>query len=230
MLNVSPDLLSLGLSTAVVVARGVDGSQTPLELAVYRQRAGRRLAAFWKNRSLSSHPALQEYETLHRRFGVADEPAAPEKLLRYVRRHQDFTAAGAVVDCYNLVSAKTLLSIGAHDLARLKLPITLRPVEPSDTFIPLGETTPRDCRGEYAYVEPDGRIICRMEVLQGDATKVGPATRDIVFFFQNNREIPVRDLLAGAWLLVELIERFCGGTAELAGFLEAPEAPEGSAE
>jgi DNA/RNA-binding domain of Phe-tRNA-synthetase-like protein len=221
MLNVSPELLRLGLSTAVVVARGVDGSRTPPELAAYRQSAGRRLAAFWKNRSLSSHPALQEYERLHRRFGVADEPAAPEKLLRYVRRHQDFTAAGAVVDCYNLVSAATLLSIGAHDLAKLKPPITLRPVEPGDTFIPLGESTPRDCQGEYAYADPEGQVICRMEVLQGDATKVGPTSRDVVFFLQNNREIPVQDLLAGAWLLVELIERFCGGTAELAGFLEA---------
>jgi DNA/RNA-binding domain of Phe-tRNA-synthetase-like protein len=229
MLNVSPDLRRLGLSTAVVTARGVDGSRTPPGLAAYRQAAGRRLAAFWKNRSLSAHPALREYESLHRRFGVIDEPAAPEKLLRYVRRHQDFTAAGAVVDCYNLVSAKTLLSIGAHDLAQLKLPITLRPVEPADVFIPLGETAPRDCRGEYAYVEPDGRIICRLEVLQGDATKVGPATRDIAFFFQGNREIPARDLLAGAWLLAELIETFCGGQAELAGFLEAPAEKGGAA-
>jgi DNA/RNA-binding domain of Phe-tRNA-synthetase-like protein len=221
MLNVSQDLLRLGLSTAVVVARDVKGSQTPPELAAYRRNVGRQLATFWKNRSLSSHPALQEYERLHRLFGVADEPAAPEKLLRYVRRHQDFTEAGAVVDCYNLVSAKTLLSIGAHDLAKLKTPVTLRPVEPGDVFIPLGEAAPRDCHGEYAYIDPDGQIICRMEVLQGDATKVGPASRDIVFFFQGNREISAQDLLAGVWLLVELIEKFCGGTAELAGFLEA---------
>ncbi|HEX5714548.1 MAG TPA: phenylalanine--tRNA ligase beta subunit-related protein [Thermoanaerobaculia bacterium] len=221
MLNVAPDLLRLGLSTAVVVARGVKGSQAPPELAAYRRNAGRQLAAFWKNRSLSSHPALQEYERLHRLFGVTGEPAAPEKLLRYVRRHQDFTEAGAVVDCYNLVSAKTLLSIGAHDLAKLKTPVNLRQVEARDIFIPLGESAPRDCQGEYAYIDPDGQIICRMEVLQGDTTKVGPSSRDIVFFFQGNREIPDQDLLAGTWLLVELIERFCGGTAELTGFLAA---------
>jgi len=218
MLNVSPDLSRLGLSTAVVVARGVDGSRMPPELAAYRQSAGRRLAAFWKNRSLSTHPALQEYERVHRLFGVADEPAAPEKLLRYVRRHQDLTAAGALVDCYNLVSARTLLSLGAHDLAKLKTPVTLRPVEPADVFIPLGETTPRDCRGEYAYVDPDGRIICRMEVLQCEATKVDASSRDIVIFFQGNREIADKELLAGAWLLAEFLERFCGGTAELIGF------------
>jgi len=226
MLTVSPDLLSLGLSTAVVVARGVaEASPTPSALGEYRRAVGRQLAAHWKNRSISSDPVLHEYERIHRLFAVANEPSAPEKLLRYVRRHQDFTAAGPVVDCYNLVSAKTLLSIGAHDLAKLKTPITLRRVLPSDVFVPLGEKGPKSCSGEYAYVDPDGQIICRMEVLQADFTKVDTTSHDIVFLIQGNREIPSRDLLAGAWLLAELTERFCGGAAELISFQESePEA------
>ncbi|MEK6372883.1 MAG: phenylalanine--tRNA ligase beta subunit-related protein [Acidobacteriota bacterium] len=189
-------------------------------MADYRRSVGRHLSAHWKNRSLSSDPTLHEYERIHRLFDVANEPSAPEKLLRYVRRHQDFTAAGTVVDCYNIVSAKTLLSIGAHDLAKLKTPITLRPVESTDVFIPLGESEPKSCSGEYAYVDPDGRIICRMEVLQGDFTKVDATSHDIAFFLQGNREIPPQDLLTGAWLLAELTERFCGGTAELVSFQE----------
>lgn len=221
MLEVSPELLELGLSTSVVVARGVDNSRTPPELMAYRREVGRQLGAFWKNRSLSTHPALREYERVHRLFGVADERAAPEKLLQYVRRHQDFTATGAVVDCYNIVSAKTLLSIGAHDLAKLKTPVTLRRVEPSDVFIPLEETAPRSCAGEYAYVDPEGGIICRMEVLQGDYSKVDARSRDVVFFLQGNAELGPADVLAGSWLLIEMIETFCGGSAELAGFLEA---------
>ena len=148
MLNVSQDLLSVGLSTAVVLARGVASSPTPSALADYRRAVGRQLSAYWNPRSLSSAPALREYERVHRLFAVADEPSAPEKLLRYVRRHQDFTAAGAIVDCYNLVSGKTLLSIGAHDLAKLKTPITLRPVVSTDVFVPLGEKEPKSCSGE----------------------------------------------------------------------------------
>jgi DNA/RNA-binding domain of Phe-tRNA-synthetase-like protein len=215
MLQVSTELLQLGLSTSVVVARGVDNSRTPPELMAYRREVGRRLGAHWKNRSLSSHPAFQEYESVHRLFGVSDVPAAPESILRYVRRHQDFTAAGAVVDAYNIASAKTLLSIGAHDLAKVRTPVTLRRVEPGDVFIPLGETSPRSCEGEYAYVDPDGQIICRMEILQGEASKVEARSRDIVFFLQGNAALPAQDLLAGSWLLAELIETFCGGTAEL---------------
>ena len=222
MLRVSGELLRLGLSSAVVVARGVDNSRTSPELTAYRREVGRQLGAYWKNRSLSTHPALREYERIHRLFGVADEPAAPEKILRYVRRHQDFTAAGAVVDSYNIASAKTLLSIGAHDLDRLRTPVTLRRVEAADVFIPLEETSPRSCAGEYAYVDSDHQVICRMEVLQGNHSKVDGGSRDVVFFLQGNAAIASQDLLVGSWFLVELIETFCGGTAELVDLLEAP--------
>lgn len=221
MLNVEPELLRAGLSAAVLVARGVDNGRTSPELMVYRRKVGRELAEYWKSRSLSSHPVFQEYERVHRLFGVAEEPAAPEKLLRYVRRHQDLAAAGAAVDCYNLVSAKTLLSIGAHDLSRLELPVTLRRTTDEDVFVPLGESGRRSVAGEYAYVDPRGRVICRMEVLQGDHTKVDSGSRDIVFFLQDNRALAAGKLLESCWFLAELIERFCGGSAELVGYIDA---------
>jgi DNA/RNA-binding domain of Phe-tRNA-synthetase-like protein len=221
MLHVDPELLRAGLSAAVVVARGVDNGRTSPELMAYRRKVGRELAEHWKNRSLSSHPVFHEYERVHQLFGVAGEPAAPEKLLRYVRRHQDLTAAGAAVDCYNLVSAKTLLSIGAHDLARLETPVTLRRATDRDVFIPLDETAPRPVAGEYAYIDPHGRVICRLEVLQGDHTKVDTTSRDIVFFLQDNQAFGASRLLEGCWLLAELIEVFCGGQAELAGYVDA---------
>lgn len=221
LLDVDTELLQAGLSAAVVVARGVDNGRTPPELMAYRREVGRGLAEHWKSRSLSSHPVFREYERVHRLFGVADEPAAPEKLLRYVRRHQDLTAAGAAVDCYNLVSAKTLLSIGAHDLAKLEAPIILRRATVGDLFIPLGETTPRPVAGEYAYVDSRDRVICWLEVLQGEHTKVEAESRDIVFFLQDNLALEAGQLLKGCWLLAELIEVFCGGTVELAGYVDA---------
>ena len=221
MLTLDREIRAAGLSAAVLVARGVDNSRTSPELTAYRRQVGRELAEHWKNRSLSSHPELAEYERVHRLFGVVGEPAAPEKILRYVRRHQDLMPTGAAVDCYNLVSAQTLLSIGAHDLAKLEAPVVLRRVRPGDRFVPLGETAPRDCTGEYAYLDPHGQVICRLEVLQGEATKVDAGSREIVFFLQDNRAFEPGRLLAGAWYLAELIEVFCGGTAELVGYLDA---------
>lgn len=220
-LEVAPELLTAGLCSAALVVRGADNSRTSAELLSYRRQVGKRLSAHWKNRSISAHPAIREYHRLHNQVGVSNEPPAPEKLISYVRRQRDLTAAGPVVDCYNLVSAKTLLSIGAHDLAKLDTPVTLRIASATDVFVPLGETKEHSHPGEYAYVDPQNRIICRLDVLQCEYSKVTEQSSDIVFFLQGNRVLPATTLLKGAWLLAELIEKFCGGRAELVAFYDA---------
>lgn len=220
-LDVAPNLLEMGLSVAALVARNVDNTRTAPEQIAYRRAAGRRLAAFWKNRSITAHPAIREYHRLHERFGAVGEPPAPEKLVTYVRRNRDFTASGAVVDCYNIVSARTLLSIGAHDLEKLATPVRLRLTTPADVFVPLGETEPQPLSEEYAYVDPQGSIICRLDVLQCEQTKTTRESRDIAFFLQGNRYLPASILLKGAWLLSEMVTRFCGGTVEVVGFFDA---------
>jgi DNA/RNA-binding domain of Phe-tRNA-synthetase-like protein len=226
LLDVAPRLLELGLSTAALVARNVNNTRTVPELIAYRRAVGRKLAAHWKNRSISAHPAILEYHRLHQLFGVEDEPPAPEKLITYVRRNRDFTASGSVIDCYNVVSARTLLSIGAHDLVKLSLPITLRTTTPQDVFIPLGETAAKTLSEEYAYVDPQGSVICRLDVLQCEHTKTTRDTLEIAFFLQGNRSLPAAVLLKGAWLLSEMVTTFCGGTVELVDFFDGgPVAP-----
>lgn len=44
MLDVSPELLRLGLSTAVVTGRGVNHDEIPSALIDYRRKAGQQLA------------------------------------------------------------------------------------------------------------------------------------------------------------------------------------------
>lgn len=217
-LNVAPELLKRGMASAAVVVRGLDNTRTSPELIAYRRQAGKALAAFWKSQNVSTHPVLREYHRLHEECGVADEPAAPEKLIMYVRRNQDFTGASALVDCYNIVSVKTLLSIGAHDLARLATPVTLRTCQADDRYIPLGQTTRQEVAGEYGYVDAAGQVICRMEVLQGDGSKTTRDSRDVIFFLQGNRCLSPAVLLKGAWYLAEVLERFVGGQAELVDF------------
>jgi DNA/RNA-binding domain of Phe-tRNA-synthetase-like protein len=220
-LDVAPNLLDMDLSATALVARNVDNARTVPELIAYRRAVGRRLAAYWKNRSISAHPVIREYHRVHSQFGAIEEPPAPEKLVTYVRRNRDFTASGAVVDCYNIVSARTLLSIGAHDLEKLTLPITLRTITPQDIFIPLGQTEPQPLSGEYAYVDSQGSIICRLDVLQCEPTKTTKESSNIVFFLQGNRCLPATVLLKGAWLLAEMVSSFCGAAAEIVSFIDA---------
>ncbi|MGH8475902.1 MAG: phenylalanine--tRNA ligase beta subunit-related protein [Methylococcales bacterium] len=221
LLNVTADLLELGLAASAVVVRGLDNTRISPELIAYRRHAAKRLATHWKNRSISAHSAIREYHHVHASFGVEDEAPAPEKLILYVRRNRDFTSSGALVDCYNIVSAKTLLSIGAHDLAKLKTPVSLRRCTDADLFVPLGQSEAQRVSGEYAYVDPDQRVICRLDVLQCEHSKTTRDSRDVIFFLQGNACLSSSVLLKGTWYLIEMIERFTGGIAEIVDFHDA---------
>src|SRR5262249_9595825 len=162
---VAQEMQALGVGAAVLVARGIDNSTTSPDLLAYRRAAGRRLALHWKNRSISAHPAIQEYHRLHQSFEVAGESPAPERMILYVRRNRDFPATGSIVDCYNIVSARTLLSVGAHDLDLLSLPITLRRTMKHDVFQPLGSQESKQVDAGFGYADPAGNLICRLDVL-----------------------------------------------------------------
>jgi DNA/RNA-binding domain of Phe-tRNA-synthetase-like protein len=220
ILAVAPEVRELGLSTAVVVATNVDNTKSSPELVAYRRAVGQRLANYWKNRSISAHPVIREYHRVHEMFGVIGEPPAPERLILYVRRNRDFTGAGPIVDCYNVVSARTLLSLGAHDHDLLGGTITLRRTTESDSFQPLGTDVVRALPEEFGYVDPHGRVICRLDVLQCEWSKVTKATTSVVVFVQGNRCLPPGTLLKGTWLLAEMLATFCGAEAELVGFFD----------
>jgi DNA/RNA-binding domain of Phe-tRNA-synthetase-like protein len=214
-------MMRAGLSAAALIARDVDNARTSPELVAYRTSMGRRLASYWKNRPVTTHPVIREYHRVHKEFGELSEAPAPEKLLTYVRRNRDFTASGAVVDCYNIVSARTLLSIGAHDLEQIAFPVTLRQATTLDSFVALGTTEPQFFPHEYAYVDAQHTIICRADVLQCEQTKATRDSRNIIFLLQGNQYLPGTTLLKGAWLLSELITRLCGGKVELVSFFDA---------
>lgn len=218
LLTIAPEWLKTGLSVAALIVRNVDGTRVSPELLAYRRAYAKQLAEYWKNRSLSAHPVFAEYHRLHTLAGVASEFPAPEKLLLYVRRNHDFAASGSVVDCYNLVSARTLLAIGAHDFDALRTPVVLRTLTAKDTFKPLGSPGHPGPAEGYGYVNDDGRIVCWLDVLQCEDSKVTRTSKDIVFFIQGNRYLSPAVMLKGAWLLAEMMMKFCGAEAELVDF------------
>lgn len=221
VLNVEPAILEMGLSVAALVARNVDNTQIKPGLIAYRRHVAGQLADYWKNRSAQAHPVIEEYHRVHHQFGQLQEPPAPQKLINHLRRNRDLTSSSALVDCYNLVSARTLLSIGAHELGKLALPITLRIAGAGDVFVPLGETKPLELVAEFAYIDANRSIICRADVLQCEGSKTTRDSRDVLFFFQGNRLLPATVMLKGIWLLSEMVTSFCGGTTELVSFFDA---------
>lgn len=117
----------------------------------------------------------------------------------------------AIVDLYNVWSLRTGLSIGAHDLDKLSGSIRLAIAKTTRTYLPLGATEPVEIHpGEYLWHD-DANVLCRLDVKQGDHTKVGHHSRHVVLIVQGNSELTASVVRSEAEALCRAIVSICGG-------------------
>jgi DNA/RNA-binding domain of Phe-tRNA-synthetase-like protein len=108
-----------------------------------------------------------------------------------------------------MVSIKWSLSLGAHDLDAVALPIRLA-IAPADMeFVGLG-TYGHDVvkAGEFVYIDDAGRIVCRLDVVQAEFSKVRTGTSNVVVIVEGTSAHGQDTFGAARRELIELIEEY----------------------
>ena len=148
-------------------------------------------------------------------------PPSTQKLLECALKRAMLPAVNNLVDVYNLVSLRSKCSLGAHDLKRIEVPVELRLFRGDESFRPLGsgENT-RVKRGEFGYVDAQNRIICRLDSLQADFSKVTVDTTHALLIIEATIAHAAGQLTNVFADTAAMIDRYCGGKAEIVAFPE----------
>ena len=213
---VSEECIQLGLRAGAVVLSNVriETASPALrqEIAHEVQAVREQLAG---PSAVRANPEVAGFREMLRRAGVnlrRDQPSV-ERLLAFALKRGDLPTVNSLVDAYNLVSIRRRCSLGAHDLDTIALPVALRLLTGRESFRPLGrDTAEAVVTGEFGYVDAQDRVLCRLDVLQANFSKVTAAT--------TNAPLIIEGTAAHAEA-VELVQRYCGGTAEVAAFPNA---------
>jgi DNA/RNA-binding domain of Phe-tRNA-synthetase-like protein len=219
MFCVSDDCLRLGLRALAVVFRGVRvrAADPVLRAEVAREVQSVR-ARFAAPRDVRALPEVAAFAEVLRRAGADPRKEQPsvQRLLTFALKRGDLAAVNALVDAYNLVSVRTLCSLGAHDMDAFTPPVTLRLLTGRESFTPLGRSAPEAVvPGEFGYVDGAGRLLCRLDVLQADFSKVTERTVSALLIVEGTVDHPPDRLHRACAEAVERIVRCCGGTAEV---------------
>src|SRR5207245_10735476 len=94
--------------------------------------------------AIRATPTVASFAGVLKKVGVnprRDQPSV-ERLLTFALKRGDLPAINSLVDRYNLVSVRTLCSLGAHDLDRIALPVALRLLTGAESFTALGRAGP----------------------------------------------------------------------------------------
>ena len=216
---VSEDCRQLGLRAGAVRFRGVRVGPASAELRAEIAREVEALRArFPGPQEVRALPEVAAFHELLRRVGVNPRREQPsvERLLSFALRRGDLPAINSLVDAYNLASVRTLCSLGAHDLDRIALPVSLRLLTGAEAFTPLGRAEPEPVTpGEFGYVDGQDRVLCRLDLLQADFSKVTADTVNALLIVEGTAEHSAEALRCGFAEAVELVTRHCGGRAEV---------------
>jgi DNA/RNA-binding domain of Phe-tRNA-synthetase-like protein len=231
IVRVASECVKLGLWAGAVAARGIRVAESGVALRgeIAGEVAALR-ARFADAQAVRSLPEVAQFQDILRRAGVNPRRLQPsvERLLLSALKRGQLPAVNNLVDAYNLVSVRTLCSLGAHDLDRIALPVQLRPLTGQETFTPLGSDRPEPVvAGEFGYVDAAGRLLCRLDVLQADFSKVTSETVNALVIVEGTTAHAPESIRRAFAEVLEAIPRHCGGTAEVVALPEPTEVRNG---
>ena len=217
MFTISTACHDFGLRAGAILFRDVTVADAPRELrAAIDTEAQRIRDQFNSPAELRALPEMARHHEILRRVGVKpkDNPPSTQKLMEYAYKRGTLPSVNNLVDAYNYSSIRTTCSLGAHDLECIELPVALQVFRAGTTFRPLGGRQDSAVgEGEFGYVDARNRVLCRLDSLQADFSKVTPHTKHVLLIIESTTAV-ARDELASVFAATEeLVVRNCGGSA-----------------
>ncbi len=206
--EIEPRLGALGLrlATAIVEGISVKKKHEGLEKRIRETVKAADLGA------VENGEVLKGYLELYDAVGVPRQRHAVANLVEIVRQSGKLPTINTVVDSYNLVSLSRGLVVGAHDLDRIEGDVRVKTADGSEIFMPLGQSERVPvAKGEYVFVDSGNSVLCRLDVKQGDRTKVTNSTQNIFLYVQGNGHTPQHYLDEALEEICGNIVKYCGG-------------------
>ena len=208
--EIDPKIAKLGIDVKLAVIEGVEIKKSSSELDKLKKEAAEALKAV----ELEGNPIVEAYNEVYKKFKVDVENSAAY-LVKMVKENGGLPTINTAVDCYNLVSAKKLISAGLHDLDNIKGTVKLAVTRGNELYIPLGETEPEKIQpGKFAMMD-DEKVLCWLDVKQGQHTKTGLDSKNLLLYVQGNKETNGLYLENALVEMCELITKYSGGTYRL---------------
>lgn len=216
--NIEKEVLDLGMNVAIVVIKGMTNFKENQDFSNYRDTILNDLKNNLTEETIINDNVLKGFWKLHETVGKTSKHdiSSPENLMNMLLKNGSLPSINLIVDIYNLISVKTKLALGAHDLDYINGRVSLRLTHGNETFLPIGYSKVKPIsRGEYAYIDENDDVLCRMEVRQVEKTKVTESTSNCMYIVQGNENVSNEQIKEAVNLLIELTLKYCGGNAEV---------------
>jgi DNA/RNA-binding domain of Phe-tRNA-synthetase-like protein len=154
----------------------------------------RKLRSKMKIEDLENDKIAKSYRKLWWNFKIDPTKLRPsgEALIRRILLGKDLYLINNFVDCFNLVSIQTGLSIGAHDIEKLSGNIAIRLARNGEKFIAIGSKGEIILKGDELVVSDDENVLdLAYSTSSCDLTKITKETSKAILTVYTPSEISV---------------------------------------
>jgi methionyl-tRNA synthetase len=209
-LSIDDNLRKMGVDIKLAVVQGVTIKKSDPELESLKKSAEEEV----KTHEYENNKIINSYQELYSKF-KADVESPVLHLINLVKKKGMLPTINTVVDAYNVVSATKAVSVGVHDLDKIKGDLRLKVTDGKEVYVPLGEKEEIPVSpGKFALVD-DEHVLCYLDVKQGQHTKIGYDTSNLLVYVQGNGETSGIYLDEALKEICENIVKFNGGKYEL---------------
>ena len=202
-LHVDPKLDAMGMRVCIAQVNGVEVKRKHEGLEKLKKQTVAKL----EENAEEQKKTLEKFKAFYKK--IETDPMQPAEHLHSLIQEKKLPQINTVVDSYNIVSAKTMLAMGAHDLNKIQGDIHLRFAKKSDRYAELGSNqTVKIDKNEFVYVDDKFNVLCRMNTKQGNATNVDNDTQNVVLVVDG---FDLGEVRKAAEEVCKNIVKFCGG-------------------
>ncbi len=207
-----------GLIVGVVVAKNVDNKNYSEEIQKITREAERKVRETVNPEKLAEVPVIAKWRETYASFGAKprDYRSSIEALVRRALK-SELPKINLLVDLYNYISIKYLLTVGGEDIDKMQGDLVLDFAEGTEEFIPLGsDKNEPPWKGEVVYKDDRG-VVCRcLNWREGNRTKLTEETKNCVLVIEGLPPITREQIETAVKELKELVQKFCGGSVSYA--------------
>ncbi|MBD3203476.1 methionine--tRNA ligase [Candidatus Woesearchaeota archaeon] len=212
-IEIGKKLKDKGVKIKAAIIRDVKIRKKHFEL----QKLKKKIVEKISSKDYDNNKIIQAHENLYKSLGIKNKSPIGA-LINLVKKNNRFPNINGVVDAYNIVAAKKLVSVGAHDISKISgEKLSLSMTKGNEKYTPLGEKKSVQLnKGEFAFFDQE-KVLCYLDIKQCDETKITRETKDIFVYVQGNEKTSEKYLLDSLKEICELITKFNSGIYEILG-------------
>ncbi|HLG24084.1 MAG TPA: phenylalanine--tRNA ligase beta subunit-related protein [Candidatus Nanoarchaeia archaeon] len=195
----------------IITLRNIDNSKNNSEILALLKSAEESIKEVFKEINPSEHERIKCWREVYSAFGAKPKKynCSIEAMSKRILENEQIPDISDIVNLYNYISLKNLISAGGDDSDKIEGDITLTLAKGDEIFTEIGQEEPKNPNpGEAIFIDDKSVLGRRWNWRQSNKTRITKESKNINLQLEGVFPVTKEDIEASAQELISLLKKF----------------------